>query len=343
MNNEVCIIIPCYNTDGQSLNICLQSVYNSDYSDFYVVIVDDGSSLTETKEILHSFKNKYDNTIILTNKTNKGVSFARNTGILFNKNNLHCEYVIFVDADDYISPDYISKLALAAHDFKADCVTTQPTSFWKYEDAYSPLDNPNINLNLITKNDAFLRLSCNKIPVLIVGKLYRSIFLESCLFNILLKTGEDVDFLFRFFSLISTVCIIENYVGYRFNRIPTITSLSRNVKMSNKRVLDGLESNITIINTAKTFNDKQIIKSCYSFAAESFLELYPRFSRRKATKTEIAQFKKQISFFCENKCINFFTPYSRNTRYKKYIWKYCKPLYKAIYNLYIFFNPGRYD
>lgn len=91
----ISIIIPAYNAE-QFITRCIASIFDTAPAKdlFEVVIVNDGSK-DGTLSLLNSFKGKYSN-IIVINQENKGVSFARNTGVKAASG----DYVLFLDADD---------------------------------------------------------------------------------------------------------------------------------------------------------------------------------------------------------------------------------------------------
>jgi glycosyltransferase involved in cell wall biosynthesis len=97
----VSIIIPCYN-QGKYITQTVESALSSTYSNFEIIIVDDGSKDKFTLDTLHSsswLKTK----IFYT--SNQGVSNARNYGI---KKSIG-KYILPLDADDLIDKTYIEK------------------------------------------------------------------------------------------------------------------------------------------------------------------------------------------------------------------------------------------
>ncbi len=100
MNPLVSVIIPVYNSQDY-LNECLYSVANQSYNNIEIIIVNDGST-DESLKICEAFKSNHHNTKIV-NKTNGGLSSARNAGLEVALGN----YVTFVDSDDIIDKDMI--------------------------------------------------------------------------------------------------------------------------------------------------------------------------------------------------------------------------------------------
>lgn len=97
------IIVPIYNVE-KYLKKCIESILIQDFSDYEIILVDDGST-DESGKICDSYK-EIDN-ISVIHKENSGLAAARNTGI----KNARGEWCVFVDSDDYIGDsNFLSKL-----------------------------------------------------------------------------------------------------------------------------------------------------------------------------------------------------------------------------------------
>jgi len=103
MSKLVSIIVPCYN-QAHFLGESLLSVLNQKYSNWECIIVNDGSQ-DNTKTIAESWCNK-DKRFKYLEKTNGGLSSARNAGIAISKG----EYILPLDADDIIHELFLSTL-----------------------------------------------------------------------------------------------------------------------------------------------------------------------------------------------------------------------------------------
>ncbi len=95
----VSVIIPTYNR-GWTIKEAIDSVLEQDFSDYELIIVDDGST-DNTADILQS----YGNTITVIHQSNKGVSAARNRGIGASAGRL----IAFLDSDDIWLPQKLSR------------------------------------------------------------------------------------------------------------------------------------------------------------------------------------------------------------------------------------------
>lgn len=99
----VSIIIPAYNT-ADTLDRCLSSVLAQTYTDFEVIVVNDGST-DGTREKILSYTQR-EQRIRLIDVAHGGVSGARNAGV----REARGEYLQFLDADDDIEPDFLAKM-----------------------------------------------------------------------------------------------------------------------------------------------------------------------------------------------------------------------------------------
>lgn len=107
----ISIIIPVFNAE-KYLGLCIESVLAQDYQDFELVLVNDGS--TDSSEVVCR---KYDDSRIkYICKENGGVSSARNKGLIVAEG----DYIAFIDADDTIPRNALSKLFHALKDSSAD-------------------------------------------------------------------------------------------------------------------------------------------------------------------------------------------------------------------------------
>lgn len=97
------IIVPVYNAE-KFLYRCIESILAQTYTDFELLLVNDGS-IDCSLEICEQYI-KQDKRVKIFTQKNCGVSVARNTGI----ENATGEFVTFVDADDWIEPQMYEKM-----------------------------------------------------------------------------------------------------------------------------------------------------------------------------------------------------------------------------------------
>lgn len=104
----ISVVVPVYNAD-KYLKQCLQSIAEQTYRNLQVVVIDDGST-DESLRIAQEFA-KHDARFVVLHQTNSGQSEARNKAMEYATG----DYVAFVDADDWIEPDYLATMLKAAY------------------------------------------------------------------------------------------------------------------------------------------------------------------------------------------------------------------------------------
>lgn len=102
-NNLISIIIPVYNCE-KYLDRCIKSILKQNYSNFEIILVDDGS--TDKSGKICDYYKKNHNNIYVIHKKNTGQSDSRNIGTKFSKGNL----IMYIDSDDELSCDCLSEL-----------------------------------------------------------------------------------------------------------------------------------------------------------------------------------------------------------------------------------------
>ena len=100
---KVSIGVPVYNVE-EYLRQCLNSIMEQTFTDFEVIMVDDGST-DNSFSICQEYVAK-DNRFKLIHQENKGLAGARNTCLKY----MHGEFITWIDSDDKIKPDYLEKL-----------------------------------------------------------------------------------------------------------------------------------------------------------------------------------------------------------------------------------------
>ena len=96
--NKFSFICPCYN-DGDEIERMVNSLLDQDYSDFEVIIVNDGST-DNSKEIIDQLAKEHKKVSVVHLTKNKGACYARNIGAKQAKG----EYYSFLPADAFLYP-----------------------------------------------------------------------------------------------------------------------------------------------------------------------------------------------------------------------------------------------
>ncbi|WP_428858816.1 glycosyltransferase family 2 protein [Bifidobacterium dentium] len=213
MTSSVSVVIPAYNA-GKYIEQCLRTISDGNPQGLVseIIVVDDGS-YDDTREIVTNYAKKHPIVKYMFQK-NAGEAVARNTGYRCAK----CEWIMFVDADDWLSPDYRSILSdsikkygessdIIVFDFYYDTVgssTIRKTSKQR-SNTWSKKDLSYVERLCVSNIDFSGEPNIGLLGSL-WGKLYPRAFLDSLvdrygyLIENDIKRGEDVLFNVRAFQ-----------------------------------------------------------------------------------------------------------------------------------------------
>lgn len=113
---KISIIVPVYNTE-KYLRPCLDSILAQTFTDWEAILVDDGSK-DQSGTICDEYSAR-DPRFVVVHKPNEGVAKARITAFEHSKG----ELITFIDSDDYVSSEYLEKLAKPIIEDAADMVS----------------------------------------------------------------------------------------------------------------------------------------------------------------------------------------------------------------------------
>ena len=201
---KVSIVMPMYRVE-RYIEKAIQSVLDQDFQDWELLVVNDGS--TDGSREIASMMAVSDERIKILDKENGGLSDARNYGL----DRAIGEFVHFYDSDDWVEPDFYSKLLNEIEDFdlivcgyKVDNEKSV-TERIGYVGDLSHVVSPSLG-DLVGN---YLNFAWNKLfkrSFLVENALYY----EKGLYRI-----EDSEFMMRFLSFSPKVKMIE-YSGYHY-------------------------------------------------------------------------------------------------------------------------------
>lgn len=119
---KISVIVPVYNVE-KYVSKCIDSILNQTISEeFEIIVVNDGSTDNSMK-ILDLYSDK----IKIINKSNGGLSSARNAGLRI----ANGKYVVFVDSDDWIEEDFLECLYNFIEKDNLDVVFSGYKLYWE--------------------------------------------------------------------------------------------------------------------------------------------------------------------------------------------------------------------
>ena len=173
MNPAISIVVPVYKVEAY-LDKCINSILNQKFTDFELILVDDGSP-DNCPAICDEYAEK-DPRIKVIHKENGGLSDARNAGIEVATG----KYLGFVDSDDYIAPDMYEKLYNIITENSCDIAVCQAAVVQENEEAiYEDSDE----VYVFESNEALYQMIVKKLfTVNTWNKLYRKELFDSIRF-----------------------------------------------------------------------------------------------------------------------------------------------------------------
>ena len=110
---KITVVVPVYKVE-KYIHRCVDSIISQTFSDFDLVLVDDGSP-DKCGRICDEYED-IDTRIHTIHRENGGLSVARNTGIEWALSNSNSEWITFIDSDDWIHPRYLESLFAAVNE-----------------------------------------------------------------------------------------------------------------------------------------------------------------------------------------------------------------------------------
>lgn len=214
---KVSIIVPIYNV-GETLRKCVQSLVEQTYANIEILLIDDGS--TDGSGELADQLQKKDDRIKVIHKVNGGVTSARKTGWQ-ESNGMYC---LFIDADDYVSPDAVDFLVNKIQSEKVEFV-----SGWRdmvFEDGR--VEKNECPFVTGTYNTAEYIKMClektNNLPTMCAGLFLRSVLNEKA-FDIdsSFFRGEDSATVIGVLNQVDRVCVTDYVFYHYFQRSDSVT------------------------------------------------------------------------------------------------------------------------
>ena len=214
---KVSIIIPAYNVE-KYIRKCLNSAIKQTFEETqYEIIVINDCSKDQTLKILKKHKSKFKNFNIITNKKTKGPGLSRNIGIKHSSG----KYIFFLDGDDFIRKDTISKLYKKAIKLNADVVGYNFTKILKSNKkiSYCRIDINKITLikKKLIKNFLYGEMDGS----VIYSFIKRDIILKN---KIYFKKGlhEDILFIFKVYFFSKKIAKYNKNFYYKIDRSSSI-------------------------------------------------------------------------------------------------------------------------
>lgn len=243
---KVTIIIPVYNSE-KYIGRCLDSVISQSYTDFKILVVNDGSK-DNSQQIINEYKSKYPEKIILIEQENKGVAVTRNESI----KKAMGKYIMFIDNDDFIDKDYI----------KTYISTIEKGDYDAVIGGYRrPDENGKIVRTLPLKESEWAKFMIMTPWAKIFKKQY---LIDNDIEFLKNNIGEDIYFNLKAMLLSKKIKVIE-YIGYNWLFNTTSVSNTKQKNIQNLQVYELLNSCYDMLKEEKLLDKNyEILKTHFT-------------------------------------------------------------------------------
>lgn len=225
MYNKISVVIPVYNSQ-KYLGECLTSLSKQTFTDFEVIIIDDGST-DDSPAIIERYCNSQKNFKVFR-QNNSGLSVARNVGVEKSTG----EFITFIDSDDYVAKNYLEVLVNKQATNNYDVVSgrfieiTEEGNIIGYQHNFYKPRSISKGMIELTFCHQVLGTFCSSVAC---SKLYRKrIITEN---DISFPEGvihEDLFFTYKTLYYADKSCEVENHIYYYRQRMGSITKSANN-------------------------------------------------------------------------------------------------------------------
>lgn len=238
---KISIIVPVYNVE-KYLPRCIKSLLDQTYKNTEIILVDDGSPDNSGK-ICDEYSEKYKN-IKTFHKENQGLGMARNTGL----EHATGKYVTFVDSDDWLDTDLLSKLYEYLVKYKVEAVIGSYKRVDRNGNIMPPdiIYNENVFYGEQVKKEFLPRIigrspeKRDNLGVSSCGRLFSTDVIQK--FNVKFESeriymSEDLLFNIDYFSYANSVAIAPIYGYNYFMNIGTLSTRYRTGRLEKYQFL----------------------------------------------------------------------------------------------------------
>lgn len=317
------IIVPVYNAE-QYLSEAVESVLKQTFPDWELILVNDGS--TDSSDSICQNYVLADSRVKYIKKENGGVSDTRNVGL----HNAQGEYIVFLDADDWIDINYLFKVEEILKETSVDIMIL---NYFHVRDGHvkeaHSISNELCEGIQTDVNDLInfsLKLSsglCDKwhgIMRPVWAKVFKTSIIKDnkIAFDTQLKYGEDAAFLFNYLQYIHSIVYKDWYVYYYRDNAASVMNNKKWVGIApGKHYFDIVEKTLSddILEEARALfwfniaeNDWKVLANSKLTKIQKRKEMrqmildsnYQRFSRKELSKS-LGKKHKIEAFFIRNK------------------------------------------
>lgn len=210
----ISVIVPVYKVE-EYLSRCIDSILAQTYTDFELILVDDGS--TDRCGVICDRYAEDDSRVIVIHKENGGVSSARNVGLDIAGG----QYIVFVDSDDWVDHKMLEKKMRLMGIYNADIVEVGYCRVKEQTEFTDDAEEEIVVLNGIRAAESLYFTDTFYCNVMVWGKLYKAELFK----NIRFPEGrycEDLAVIYRLFVQSNVIVCCSNIAYFYFQSVESI-------------------------------------------------------------------------------------------------------------------------
>ena len=319
---KISVIVPVYNVE-QYIVRCVDSILSQTFSDFDLVLIDDGSP-DNCGTICDSYA-KQDTRINVLHKENGGLSEARNVGLDWVFSHSNSEWITFIDSDDWVHPQYLEALYYSILDTECCVAVCNFSEVYREKPGYSFYNNSSIILDSE-------KLFCEKRKIAVIAccKLYKKGLFSEIRFPPG-KIHEDVFVTYKLLFACKKIVYIERDLYFYFQNPDSITKRMWSEK--NKVIYDALDNQLLYFK--KNGYDKAYASTLNAIAYVMSTHL-SEMTNRNIDKNERTRLRRKLrTHLRKNKKIADFSISKNNPWYYEMAYPHFMKIYwmiKALFN-----------
>ncbi len=264
---KISIIIPCYKVE-RYLRECLGSVQQQTFKNWEAIVINDASPENE-ESVIREFTSQDTRFKYIKNPVNMGLGLSRTVG----QNAARGQYIMFLDADDFIMPKLFEKIASAIEKYNAPDIIEFP--FYLMQDGKMTranwLPNKKRTCRIDLKKHWCLYASC------VWCRAFRRKMLDTHNIKTLnIRTGEDVPFTVPAFCMAKSYVYLS-YPGYAWRQVDSSLSHTKRDYNRQLQIFNDMAQNLKSELVRLGVYDKTF----WDMACINIMSWYPYDSGRK--------------------------------------------------------------
>ena len=281
---KISVIVPVFNCE-KFLHKCVNSVLSQTFSDFEIIMINDGS--TDKSPAICDEYAKADNRVLVIHKENGGVASARNAGI----RKAGGQYIAFVDGDDYCYPDCLKTYVENIEAYNADLTIAQ----WVTERKTYSLKKADGQIEILKRADCFNRMV--EFSYSLWNKFFRHdiIVKNNIHFDETLQHTEDFPFVCEYLQYIDRAVYIHKHVYcYRINPNSITSNPSLEKNLSTLKLIEFLDDIYSRNAPEYIYICHEICRVIYEEVGNSYRMANKKIQKKAYLKKSKARLKKVL-------------------------------------------------